>query len=989
MIKNLKFNIKNTQLAKALGKKKTPASGTKVVSKEEGAKPSSKLLKSSSRKKPPFLVEATPQEGEEALRPKVQLHKKGSTAQKKAVKADEGRSEELEAPSTSTSVSPSFTSGDSAVDPSQEGISTSRGEVPSTPSDSVASEALIAKSVASSQEAGSICDSIETSSADSSLASNRDLSAQATKNRSDVDAASRDLTSQREASSSSTSAPRAFVPPSKAVRSPHGAGSVRPRTPSSDSTNPSSTRGPRSSRPPLIRESFSSQQARLASQKAQGFTRPSSPTASPSIRLGPTGRHINDLKEEVRTSSQTRSSTSTFTPKRSKSSTKEGTTEEPAGQAGASGDARFAFKRKPASQEEPRRKERSTLKPSQKFGKSDLMRSMDDEGRWRKKRIKKSKASYEDTTIRPASLSVRLPVLVKDLAGEMKLKASELISKLFLQGVALTINDYLDDETTVVLLGEEFGCAITIDTSEEEKIAVTSKTILEEIEESDPEQIVRRPPVVAFMGHVDHGKTSLIDRIRSSNRVDGEAGAITQHIAAFNCHTDHGDLTILDTPGHAAFEDMRQRGARITDVIVLVVAGDDGIMPQTDEAIRHAKEMQATIVVAINKSDKETFDVDKVYRQLSERELLPEAWGGQTITVNCSARTGEGIESLLELVALQSEVLELRANGESRARGSVIEAQLHKGLGNVATILIQNGQLRHGDALVFGCSWGRVKTLRNEHGKDKNGIGPGLPAVITGLDTLPSAGEEFIVVPSEREAREIAEARLEQQKELSAAMGRRSMDLLFQQAKEGKKIFNVILRADVQGSLEALRVALVNIKSDKIELKIVHEGIGEVSESDVELASASDATILGFHTQVESHAIDLIKEKKIAVKCFDVIYHAVDEVRELMRQSLDKLPQEQPLGMARIKAVFKSSHTGKIAGCQVEEGKVERGAHARLLRGGEEIWKGKVASLRRESDDAKEVVKGFECGIVLDSFKEIEVDDEIHVFEITYIEQEL
>ena len=389
------------------------------------------------------------------------------------------------------------------------------------------------------------------------------------------------------------------------------------------------------------------------------------------------------------------------------------------------------------------------------------LRTSEDEQHWRKRRGKQSRQVQEDLTIRPTTLKVRIPISIKDLASEMKLKSSQLISKLFLQGMVVTLNDVLEDETAIQLLGQEFGCEITIDTAEEKRIQITDKTIKEELQQTDPNLLQLRPPVVAFMGHVDHGKTSLIDAIRTSNRAAGEAGAITQHIGAFRCKTPVGDIAILDTPGHEAFSAMRARGADVTDIVVLVVAGDEGLRQQTIEAIQHARAAKVIIVVAINKCDKPNFNAENVYRQLAENDLLPESWGGQTITVNCSAVTRQGIPQLLEMLALQAEVLELRANPHSSARGTVLESEMHKGMGAVATVLVQNGTLRRGDSVVFGQLWGRVKTMHDEYRHELQEAGPSTPVEITGLSGLPEAGQEFIVVKSEKEAREIAEVRSE------------------------------------------------------------------------------------------------------------------------------------------------------------------------------------------------------------------------------------
>lgn len=610
---------------------------------------------------------------------------------------------------------------------------------------------------------------------------------------------------------------------------------------------------------------------------------------------------------------------------------------------------------------------------------------------WRRRPRRYRPKRKESEIIRPKELSVRIPITVKDLAQGMKLKASELISKLFLQGVAITINDYLEDETTIQLLGHEFGCEITIDTSEEERLRITDESIQEEIAKTDSEKLEGRAPIVAFMGHVDHGKTSLIDAIRKSNIASGEAGAITQHIGAFKCHREHGDITILDTPGHEAFTLMRQRGTAVTDVIVLVVAGDEGIMPQTVEAINLAKNSEVPMVVALNKCDKPGFNADNVYRQLADHELLPEAWGGTVITVNCSAESGEGITTLLEMLALQSEILELKANPDTRARGTVIESQMHKGFGSVATVLVQNGTLKLGDALVFEDLYARVKTMHDEHGKTVNIAGPATPVKITGLSGVPTAGSEFIVVDNEKEARKLAEERAsgEKHKKLQRGRGELESYMTRHQELEVKKVVPLILRADVQGSVEAIKNSLLGIKSKKVELNFIHEGVGEISESDVELAAASNAVIIGFHTQVESHAEDLIKRNKVIIKKRDIIYQIIDDVKGLMLDSLDKVRQETEKGTAEVKQVFKSSQLGSIAGCIISDGTIKRDYYAKVIRDGEIIHEGDISSLKRVKEDVKEVNKGLECGILLHRFSDYQEGDLIKGFEITYVSQEL
>jgi translation initiation factor IF-2 len=724
---------------------------------------------------------------------------------------------------------------------------------------------------------------------------------------------------------------------------------------------------------------------------------------TPAQKLGPTGKHVNDLippkpapapapvRENAAPNSAAGKTSPAATEEERKAKFKNKPREETVGTPPADD------KRGPAGQKTAKFKEFKDIKPAKRQEQSRFdgrdrqgLRDGEEDQHWRKKRAKQARY-VEDVTIRPTSLKVRIPIAIKDLASEMKLKASQLITKLFLQGVVVTLNDILEDETTIQLLGHEFGCEITIDSSEEERIRITDKSIKEEVQAADPAVLKTRPPVVAFMGHVDHGKTSLIDAIRQSNRAAGEAGAITQHIGAFRCSTPVGDIAILDTPGHEAFSAMRARGADATDIVVLVVAGDEGMRQQTIEALMHAKAANVTIVVAINKSDKPNFNVENVYRQLSENELLPEAWGGQTITINCSAVTGEGIPQLLEMLALQAEILELKADPTCRARGTVLESEMHKGMGSIATVLVQNGTLNLGDALVFGQHWGRVKTMRNEYREELQKAGPSTPVEITGMSGLPEAGQEFIVVKNEREAREIAEARMLGMRQINLLQAKKfTMENLFQQAAESnKKILNLILRADVQGSLEALKAALMKIESTKAELNIIFTGVGEVSESDVQLAAASKAMIIGFHTQIESHAEAIVKQLGIQVKLHNIIYHAVDDVKLLMSGLLDKIAQETERGKADVLATFKSSQHGVIAGCIVTEGSIHRNHSVRIKRNKEVIWKGSISSLKRVKEDVREVNKGLECGIVLNGFNDAKEGDLIEAYEVTYITQEL
>lgn len=719
-------------------------------------------------------------------------------------------------------------------------------------------------------------------------------------------------------------------------------------------------------------------------------TPPPVPARAPYVKLGPTGRHVKDLLPPPRKEA----------PKPLRRDETKREEQKPA--TAAKDDKSKTFKKEPAppTAAETEAQKGKKVREFKDF-KAPKMRQFDardrqgltqgDDERWRKKRAHKTARTFTEEIIRPTSLKVRLPISVKDLASEMKLKASELIQKLFLQGIVLTLNDFLDDETIVVFLASEFGCAITIDTTEEERIQVTSQTVQEEIAGSKEDDLVIRPPVVTFMGHVDHGKTSLIDAIRKSNRVAGEAGAITQHIGAFRCKTAVGDITVLDTPGHEAFSEMRARGASVTDIVVLVVAGDEGIREQTGEAIRHAKEAKVTIVVAINKCDKPNFNAENVYRQLADLELLPESWGGQTITVNTSAQTGQGIPELLEMLALQAEVLHIKANPHSRARGTVIESELHKGMGLVATVLIQNGTLRLGDAIVVDSNYGRIKTMRDEYGASLKEAGPSTPVEITGLSGLPKAGNVFVVVKNEKEARDIAEARsvgikqkaLQQKKVVSME------NMMQKEAGLSKKILRLVLRADVQGSLEALKASLLKIESQKASIDIISAGVGEISESDVQLASASKAVILGFHTQIESHAASFIKELGIVVRLHDVIYHAVDDIKLILKGLLDKIEEEKETGTAVVQAIFKASQLGNIAGCIVTDGVIARNHKVRVEREGKTVWKGSLSSLKRVKEDVREVKKGLECGILVDNFNDVRVGDKIIAFEIVYHTQEL
>ncbi len=611
-----------------------------------------------------------------------------------------------------------------------------------------------------------------------------------------------------------------------------------------------------------------------------------------------------------------------------------------------------------------------------------------EEETWRRLRNRNQKLKKEIIQIvRPKEIKIRIPISVKDLSYEMKIKASEVIQKLFMQGLPITINDILDDPTTIELIGHEFDCAIIVDTSKEERLQVTFQTVAEEIADTDPKELIYRPPVVTIMGHVNHGKTSIVDSFRNSNIASTEAGLITQHIGAFKCKTKHGDFTILDTPGHEAFTAIRARGARITDIVILVIAGDEGIMVQTKEVIDKAKKANIPIIVAINKMDKPGFNQDNVYRQLADNDLLPEAWGGRIITVNCSAYTKEGIDKLGEMIALQSEMLELKANPNARARGVVIESQLHRSLGAITTLLIQNGSLKLGDPIIFEHEYGRVKMMQDENNNKIKIAAPSSVVIVTGLSGVPAAGNEFVVLGSEKEARKISEDREASIRHKNLRQSKlKSVEHLFKKKIDDIKLktLNIVLKADVVGSLEAVRETLTNISSEKVELNFISSSVGQISESDIELAQTSKAIIVGFHTNVERHAEKLVKPKNVKIIIKDIIYQLVDEVKLHMATLLDKIREEKEAGEAKVITLLKSSQLGIIAGCQVTDGIIKRSHLIRLFRNGKEIWSGSISSIKRSKDDVKEVKKDIECGILLSDYKTLQVDDIIKSYEVTY-----
>ncbi|MFD2371341.1 translation initiation factor IF-2 [Brevibacillus sp. GCM10020057] len=582
----------------------------------------------------------------------------------------------------------------------------------------------------------------------------------------------------------------------------------------------------------------------------------------------------------------------------------------------------------------------------------------------------------------PAKITFTDSLTVNELAVKLRKEPAEIIKKLFNLGIMATINQYLEKDA-IELICAEYNVEV------EEKIVI-DETNFETIEEVDPpESLVERPPVVTIMGHVDHGKTTLLDAIRSTNVVAGEAGGITQHIGAYQVEIKGKKITFLDTPGHAAFTTMRARGAQITDITVLVVAADDGVMPQTIEAISHAKAANVPIIVAVNKVDKPEANVDRIKQELTEYELVAEEWGGDTIFTPLSAKQRIGIEELLEYILLVAEVQELKANPDKRARGTVVEAELDKGRGPVATVLVQQGTLRVGDPIVVGSTFGRVRAMVNDKGRRLKEAGPSTPVEITGLNDVPQAGDQFRVFEDEKKARAIGEARAAKQRESERRESARvSLDDLFQQIQEGDiKELNLIVKADVQGSVEALRGALEKIDVNGTRVKIIHTGAGAITESDVTLANASNAIIIGFNVRPEPNARNMAEQEKIDIRLHRVIYTVIEEIEQALKGMLDPVYKEDIIGQAEIREVFKVSKVGNIAGCYVTDGKLSRDAGARLIRDGIVLYEGKLDTLKRFKDDAKEVAAGYECGLTLERFQDLKVGDIIEAFVMVEVKQ--
>ena len=582
----------------------------------------------------------------------------------------------------------------------------------------------------------------------------------------------------------------------------------------------------------------------------------------------------------------------------------------------------------------------------------------------------------------PKKIIVRGNMTVGETAKLLHKDASEVIKKLIFLGVMATINQELDIDTILLLAGE-FGVEVEVKIPVEEDRFET----VEEVD--DPADLLERPPVVTIMGHVDHGKTTLLDAIRSANVSSGEAGGITQHIGAYQVEINSKKITFLDTPGHEAFTAMRARGAQVTDMTIIVVAADDGVMPQTVEAISHAKAAGLPIIVAVNKIDKPDANPDKVKQELTEYELVPEEWGGDTIFVNVSAKQRMGLEDLLEMILLVAEVNEYKANPDKRARGTVIEAELDKGRGPVARILVQHGTLKVGDAFVAGNCFGRIRAMVNDKGRRLKEAGPSTPVEITGLTEVPGAGDPFMVFEDERKARSIADKRsiTHRQSELNTNT-RVTLDDLFQHIKDGEiKDLNVIIKGDVQGSVEALKGSLNKIEVEGVRVKIIHSGAGAITESDVILAAASNAIVIGFNVRPDTQAKQTAEQEKVDVRLHRVIYNVIEEIEQAMKGMLDPVYKESIIGHAEVRNTFKVSKVGTIAGCMVTSGKISRNAEMRLIRDGIVIHEGKIDTLKRYKDDAKEVAQGYECGITLESYSDVKEGDVIEAFIMETVER--
>ncbi len=599
-----------------------------------------------------------------------------------------------------------------------------------------------------------------------------------------------------------------------------------------------------------------------------------------------------------------------------------------------------------------------------------------------KKRITNKEPRKQEKIESKKPIKIGEKVSIKELSEKIGKPVVEIIKKLLLLGIVATINQDLDFDTAS-LIALEYGITL------EKIVQKDIEELLLEEKEDKPEDLEVRPPVVTIMGHVDHGKTSLLDAIRQTNVIATEAGGITQHIGAYTVNIEGKKIVFLDTPGHEAFTSMRARGAKVTDIAVLVVAADDGVMPQTIEAINHAKAANVTIIVAINKIDKQGTNIDRIKQELTEHGLIAEDWGGDTVCVPVSAKKRTGINNLLEMILLVAEMQELKANPNRNAKGTVIEAKLDKSRGPVATILIENGTLNFGDYFIVGTACGRIRTMLDDKGKEIKKAGPSTPIEITGLTDVPDAGDIFMIVDDEKTARQISEKRKERHRlEHLQSNQKISLDELFNQIQEGKmKELNIIVKADVQGSAEALKQSLERLANEEVKIKTIHCGVGAITETDVMFAAASNAIIIGFNVRPQPSAIVLSEKDKVDIRLYRVIYNAIEDIEAAMKGMLDPEWKEVVLGHAEVRAIFKASSIGTIAGSYVLDGKINRNSEVRIIRDGVVIYEGQIASLKRFKDDAREVNAGFECGISLDKFNDIKEGDIIESFVMEAIQR--
>ena len=586
----------------------------------------------------------------------------------------------------------------------------------------------------------------------------------------------------------------------------------------------------------------------------------------------------------------------------------------------------------------------------------------------------------EPVVIEKAVLTTEM-VTVKELSEKIGKPAAEIIKKLFILGIMATINQEIDFDTCSLIAGE-YGIEV------EQQLAKTAEDVLNEsVDEVDSEENMEpRPPVVTIMGHVDHGKTSLLDAIRQSSITEGEAGGITQHIGAYTVTCNGRQITFIDTPGHEAFTSMRARGAQVTDVVILVVAADDGIMPQTVEAINHAKAAGVPIIVAINKMDRDTADPERVKQQLTEYGLVTEEWGGDTICVPVSAKTKQGLDNLLEMVLLQADMLELKANPHRIARGTIIEAELHKGRGPIATVLVQNGTLKIGDPIVAGTAYGRVRAMMDDKGRRVTEAGPSQPVEVLGFSEVPSAGDVMNVAEVDKLSRQVAEERRDKQKaEQLKAMSKVSLDDLFNQISSGTKELNIVVKADVQGSAEAVKQNLVKASNEEVRVNVIHAAVGGITESDVMLADASNAIIVGFNIRPDKQVSDFAASHGVDVRTYRVIYECLEEIQAAIKGMLAPKYREVVIGHAQVRQTIHVPNVGTIAGSYVSDGKITRGAFIRVLRDSVVIFEDRISSLKRFKDDAREVAQGYECGIGLEKFNDIKENDVLEA----YVQEEI